>query len=206
MVYHYIFKILILGDCRVGKSSIHHILEKGYFIDYMHPTIGIEFMTKYIHINDAIIKCQLWDASGDQRFYEIIDTYIKDNIGIILVFDKSNYDSFINLEKWIKKIKKLNYNEMPNILLVGNKCDKKIKISTETAEEFAEKNNFDYVELSAKRDNRITMAFVNFIKKIYNRGDSIDYLPGVKLGVRRVLNLKKKDESVCERVYNYFKC
>ena len=206
MVYHYIFKILILGDCRVGKSSIHHILENGYFIDHIYPTIGVEFMTKYVHINDAIIKCQLWDASGDPRFNEIINTYIGDNVGIILVFDKSNYTSFINLEKWIEKIKSKNHDFMPNILLVGNKCDKEIKTSRETVEKFAEKYNCDYVEISAKRDNKITMAFINFIKKIYNKGDSIDYSPGVKLGVKRLLNLKKKEKSLCERVYNYFKC
>ena len=165
MVYNYIFKILILGDCHVGKSSIHYMLENGYFIDSIQPTIGIEFMTKYVHINDAIIKCQVWDASGDQRFSEIIDTYIYDNVGIILVFDKSNYSSFANLENWIEKIKKLNYNHMPSILLVGNKCDKQIKISTETAEVFAEKNNCDYVEVSVQNDHKIKMSFVNFCEK-----------------------------------------
>lgn len=206
MGYHYIFKILMLGDSRVGKSSIHHILENSYFMDHMQPTIGIEFMTKYVHINDAIIKCQIWDASGDPRFNEIVETYIRDNTGILLVFDKSNYQSFTSLEKWIEKIRLLNYTTMPSILLIGNKCDKKHEISRETAEKFAKKNNCDYVEISAKTDNKITMAFVNFIKKIYNKGEDIDYYPGVKLGVKKVLNLKKKEASVCERIYNYFKC
>ena len=206
MVYNYIFKILILGDLYVGKSSIHHILENGYFIDNMQPTIGIEFMTKYVHINDAIIKCQVWDASGDKRFSEIVDTYIPDNIGIILVFDKSNYSSFVNLDKWIDKIEKLNYSHMPSILLVGNKCDKQIKISRETAEEFAKKYNFDYVEVSAKNDHKIKMSFVNFVKKIYNTKENLALQPGVKLGIKKVLNLKLGKKSICERVYNYFKC
>jgi len=126
-------------------------------------------------------------------------------VGIILVFDKSNYSSFANLENWIEKIKKLNYNHMPSILLVGNKCDKRIEISTETAEEFAEKNNCDYVEVSVQNDHKIKMSFVNFVKKIYDTKDNLALRPGVKLGIRKILNLQKK-ESLCERVYNYFKC
>ena len=206
MVYNYIFKILILGDSNVGKSSIHHILEHGFFTRNINPTIGIEFMTKYVHINDVIIKCQVWDASGDERFEHVINTYIKDNIGIVLVFDKNNYTSFSNLNGWIEKIhRESDECYMPRILLVGNKSDKESKISRETIEKFVKNHGCDYVETNINTVETIKFAFARFIKKLYKSNDILIIHPGVKLGIRKIINLQPAKKSICQKLLEYLK-
>jgi len=180
MSYHYLFRLVFIGDMHVGKSSICHYLMNDKINYYMQPTIGVEYGSQYFAVDENIIKCQIWDTSGDSSFIRITESYIKDNVGIILVFDKSNKQSFTNITRWVDLIKDKNIK----VLLIGNKSDKSdVKVTNMEAHMFAENHGFYYIETSAKTGRNINKGFSQFIRDIYHTTPNLDAHPGIKKGV-----------------------
>ena len=153
------YKVLFLGDSGVGKSSIINLLIKNQIKKNSCPTICIDFY-KYIieHENNIskknkILNFNIWDTSGVPTFLEIIRAYYIGSHFIVIVFDLTDYDSFINIKKWYNEIRKLEYFDKlkDKILLIGNKNDKKYKrvISESDARDIAEHYSFQYCEMSA---------------------------------------------------------
>lgn len=96
-------------------------LEKKFKFDH-DTTIGVEFGSKIISVNDKQIKLQIWDTAGQETFKSITRSYYRGSIGVILVYDITNRDSFNNIMKWLDETK--NYaNDKVTMLLVGNKTD-----------------------------------------------------------------------------------
>lgn len=124
MEYDCIFKILIIGDSGVGKSSILLRYTDNYFLHHYESTIGIDFKIKILNINNKKIKLQLWDTAGQERFRNITKSYYKNTHGILLVYDVTNMISLHNLNKWLKEIDEYtkNHDKIP-IILIGNKKD-----------------------------------------------------------------------------------
>ena len=130
------------------------------------------------NIDNKFIKCQFWDISGDPSYLKIAKTYLRDNAGIIIVFDKSNKRSFTNIKKWIK----LLGNETTKILLLGNKCDKKdIQVTNYEASLFASNNNYLYADTSAKTGQNIVTSIERLIQNILLNNNLIDH-PGIRVG------------------------
>ena len=158
--YDYIYKILIIGDSGVGKSSILLRFTDNIFTESFISTIGVDFKVKTISIDNKIIKLQIWDTAGQERFKTITSSYYRGGHGIIIVFDLTNRVSFENISMWLNEIKSFNGNDLPK-LLVGNKsdlCDDRIINQTEI-KEFAEKNKLIYFETSSKDSVNIYKIF-----------------------------------------------
>ena len=163
--YEYIFKIIIIGNSNVGKTSIiHRFTDKEYNEKHV-ATLGCDFHMKTISINQKIIKIQIWDTAGMEKYQSITKSYYRGAQACIIVFDITDRQSFESIGNWIENFNKFsNPNIEKIIVLIGNKCDLGIdrKITYEEAENYSRGNNLFYYETSAK-DNINTHEIFQFL-------------------------------------------
>ena len=147
----YQFRVCLVGDLGVGKSSLLLRFHGGWCCGDYHPTIGVEFKYRKLQIDSKVIKLQIWDTGGQERFKTITSHYYKNAVGFIVVYDIANLNSFENADKWLEEIKKYG-PENAKILLVGNKSDLESERQVSTKEGFqkAEDLGFKFIETSAK--------------------------------------------------------
>ena len=160
--YEYIFKIIIIGNSNVGKTSIINRFTDKEFKDKHLATLGCDFHMKTIMINEKMIKIQIWDTAGMEKYQSITKSYYRGAQACLIVFDITNRESFESIDNWIENFNKFsNPNIQKIILLIGNKCDLGIdrKISYEEAENYSRVNNLLYYETSAKDDINIHEVF-----------------------------------------------
>ena len=168
------FNLFTLGESAVGKTSILNRFEKKKFEKNRMATLGIDFRTKEITLNDKIIKLKIWDTAGQERFRSITNTLIKVPDGIVLVYDVTDEESFSTINYWIKQIES-NAKKDISLVLLGNKCDiEERSVSQEDGLKMAEKLKIRYFETSAKTGKGINEAFEHLVKEIMKKkGDVI---------------------------------
>ena len=177
--YDLMFKILLLGDSGVGKSSLLLRYTKNEFISDLRSTIGVEFALKYLTIDNFQLKVQIWDTAGMERYRSITNAYYKGAKGVIVVYDICRKKSFENVDKWIDDFKS-KADDDAVIILIGNKSDldEKREVSKEEAESKAQKNKFGFMETSAKDNNNVQKAFETLfheIVKMYKNKNNIEF-------------------------------
>ena len=175
-------QILLLGDSNTGKTSFLNSL-KEEFKDNVLSTVSIDINEILAEVNNNIVKIQIVDTAGQERFRSLASNYYKSANGFLLFFDVTNKDSFYSLKYWNESINNnnKNYNE---VIIIANKIDdnEKRKVSKKEAKEYAEKNNFKYFECSAKNGINVTeiineiilMAFYNIDNNDDNNNDYKD--------------------------------
>ena len=163
--YDFIFKVLLLGNSDVGKSSIILRYVDQMWSDTFVPTIGVDFKVKTVQVNNKKIKMQIWDTAGQERFRTVISSYFRGSHGLFLIYDITNRDSFKNLENWLSEIEE---HASKNVLkiLIGNKCDLENdrEIKTEEGQAFANRNGMQFMETSAKMNTNINESFETLAK------------------------------------------
>ena len=164
--YDYIFKLLLLGETNVGKTSIMNRFSEDYFTIQHLTTIGMDFKIKYIRLKEKIVKLQIWDTAGQKRFNTMTKTYYKGANCLILVYNIEDLNSFLNIKKIMNTIKE--NDAMDNYkVLVGNKCESfKRLITEEEGKKLADEYNMDFIEVSAKEDKNIFELFMFIINKL----------------------------------------
>ena len=163
--YDFIFKVLLLGNSDVGKSSLLLRFVDSIWNDSFVPTIGVDFKVKTVDIGEKKIKMQIWDTAGQERFRNVVSTYFRGSNGILLIYDITTRDSFKNLEGWLIEIEK-NASENVLKILIGNKNDLENErvISKEEGQNFANKYGMKFIETSAKMDTNVNEAFLTLAK------------------------------------------
>lgn len=169
-------KIVLLGESMVGKSSIVHRICEGKFIEHLSPTISIEYFNYTTRVNkDLIIRMQIWDTAGQEKFDSIVKQYYQSSDFGIYIYAIDDLQSFDKLKDWAYKAKDNNSNDMKGILL-GNKSDLESnrKVSSYEGENFAKENKFVlFREISCKNDNdseKILEVFDEISRITYLRG------------------------------------
>ena len=163
-----IFKIVFLGDSGVGKTNVMCRFTTDTFNINSKPTIGVDFGLKTLAVSDHIVKLQLWDTAGQERYKTFTAAYFKDSLGLIIVYDITNAESFKSVFKWREiAMEHVSFTDL-SILLIGNKIDldEQRQVSTLEAEDFAKKHGMMFMETSAL-DNRgdcVGKAFFLLIK------------------------------------------
>ena len=184
----YVFKIIIVGNSTVGKSSLLNKFIDNNFNDTYSTTIGVEFGVKHITVNDSVpIKLQIWDTAGQESFRSITRSFYRASAGVILMYSIENKTSFENVQIWLNDVNmELNNRNIP-IILVGNKTDLNYKreVTTEEGELYAKKNGLLFKEISVKYDLDSTSVFnilaENINLKLENKEIKIIPSNGIKL-------------------------
>ena len=195
--YDYIFKVLLIGNSDVGKSSLILRYVDQIWNDVFVPTIGVDFKVKSLEIENKSIKLQIWDTAGQERFRNVISSYFKGAHGILLIFDITSRESFKELENWLGEVER---NASPQILkiLIGNKCDlvEERDISKDEGEAFAMRNGMQYIETSAKINTNVNEAFEALAKIMVEysnkKNSGINENKTIKMNRGTDLNIKNK--------------
>ncbi|XP_074598182.1 RAS oncogene family member Rab5 [Brevipalpus obovatus] len=161
------FKLVLLGESAVGKSSLVLRFVKGQFYEYQESTIGAAFLTQTVCMDDTTIKFEIWDTAGQERYHSLAPMYYRGAQAAIVVYDITNQETFNRARAWINELKR---QASPNIViaLAGNKADlaSKRAVEAEHAETYAEENGLLFMETSAKTALNVSEIFVAIAKKL----------------------------------------
>ena len=196
-------KILMLGEAYVGKTCLIRRYVENEFISNYQSTIGIDFFSKKLKINNKEIKLKIWDTAGEERFRNITNQYYNRTDGIILVFDLTNLNTMYKIKYWIEQInEKINCNDI-SLVLIGNKSDLERQISYESCEKFSEDLNIKYFESSALSGENVNEFFDYLVNEIINKKNIMEKNDDQKVSIISN-NYKKKKKIGVDRVFFRF--
>lgn len=154
------YKLVFLGDQSVGKTSIITRFMYDKFDSVYQATIGIDFLSKTMYLEDRTVRLQLWDTAGQERFRSLIPSYIRDSSVAVVVYDVTNRQSFLNTARWISEVRTERGSDVI-IFVVGNKTDlvDKRQVSIEEGDAKARELNVNFIETSAKAGLNIKALF-----------------------------------------------
>jgi Ras-related protein Rab-6A len=154
------FKLVFLGEQSVGKTSLISRFMYDTFDSTYQATIGIDFLSKTVYLDDRAIRLQLWDTAGQERFRSLIPSYIRDCAAAIVVYDITNRTSFLNITKWIEDVV-AERQQNALLVIVGNKTDlqEKRQVTTEEGEAKAKECNALFMEASAMSGANVKQLF-----------------------------------------------
>ena len=155
-------KIIFTGDIYVGKTSIINVLTGHKFNNDYEASIGVDFFSKTIKYKGKIIKLQIWDSAGQEKFRSLIPNYIRGSSLVFIVYDISNRKTFDSLQSWVDFV---NNIENSNIVIIGNKIDldSKREVTKEEGEKFCKEKNYEFFEVSAKDDTNLNDMLFNSV-------------------------------------------
>ncbi|NVM01318.1 MAG: GTP-binding protein [Candidatus Helarchaeota archaeon] len=163
----YTFKLVLVGDFAVGKTSlIHEYMEKKFQYDYK-PTIGANIAKKVFTMpkSKVVASVNFWDIAGQKMFATLHRPFFEGANGVLIVYDVTRSDSFNNLSNWFSDFKKIVKSDIPGVI-VGNKIDLERKVSTKEGKNYAESIGFYFIETSAKENKNVEDAFRHILSKI----------------------------------------
>ncbi|EDV95926.1 ras-related protein Rab-43 [Drosophila grimshawi] len=173
--FDFLFKIVLIGDCCTGKTSILQRFKTGNYVERHGNTIGVDFSMKTIEVEGKQVKLQIWDTAGQERFRTITQSYYRANNGVIIVYDITKRATFANLQKWIEEVRRYTASNVL-IILIGNKCD----LEEEREVDFEEARQMcQYIpeilfvmETSAKENTNVEDAFRCLATELKRQHDS----------------------------------
>jgi small GTP-binding protein len=170
------YKITLLGDGAVGKTSLRKNFMGEAFSTKYNMTLGSDFAVKNVEVDDSEVMLVIWDLAGQPRFSAVREAYYRGSRGALIVFDLTRAESYENLANWVAELVKNNgYKKIP-IVLIGNKMDLRgslyntipKKYGENYAKRLGEWSGFDvqYIETSAKFGDNVEEAFATLVRQI----------------------------------------
>ena len=196
------FKIILIGNASVGKTSIFNKFTTGDFSKIYKSTIAAEFKSKLLKVNKNLwAKLVIWDTCGTENYRSLTRQYYRGADGAIVIFDLTDQSSFNDLKKWIKDIK--NYGEKDiQIIIVGNKLDlfNQRKVTQSQANNFCNENKYKYIEASAKDGTNLLKIFEELtfdltnknLQKIKNKENKKSQIKNLEIMVKEETQKEKK--------------
>ena len=195
--YEFMFKVVLVGDMSVGKTNIIAKYLKNDFSEDYKTTIGVEFHSKIAKVEGHVVKAQIWDTCGQERFKSITDSYYRRAKGAFVVYDITRKNTFESVDSWISALRSAADKNL-NIIIIGNKSDleDQRQVETEQGEEKAQNNEAAFMETSAYSGDNIDKAFDNMITDVYNKCKS-EMLANVEIdiGKSKDINLNQNKED-----------
>jgi len=167
--YDISFKIIVIGDSSVGKSCLTTQAVRNNFEEFYTATIGFEFLTFNIRINNNVLKLQIWDTCGQEVYKSLITNFYRNSSLALIIYAINNLDSFKHAENWLNELK-AQANPNVKVFLVGNKSDLENErvVSKEDGEKFKEEKNLDkFIETSAKTGENARNVLLEAAKLLY---------------------------------------
>ncbi|XP_052184216.1 ras-related protein RABC2a-like [Diospyros lotus] len=166
--YDYSFKILLIGDSGVGKSTLLlSFISNAHSHQNLSPTIGVDFKIKQLTVGGKRVKLTIWDTAGQERFGTLTRSYYRGAHGIILVYDVTRRETYTNLsEVWSKEVELYSSNQECVKILVGNKVDRERAVTIEEGMALAQKHKCLFFECSAKTSENVRQCFKELILRI----------------------------------------
>ncbi|XP_077193889.1 ras-related protein Rab-39B-like isoform X2 [Paroedura picta] len=175
LAWHYQFRIIMLGDSTVGKSSLLKCYTEGVFLESTSQTVGVDFYVHFLEIKPGLrIKLQFWDTAGQERFRSVTRSYYRNSAGGMLMFDLTNRVSFESIKKWHQEVMETVKPCHVVFVLVGHKSDLEAerKVGQKEAEKLASSLGAKYIETSAKTSQNVEVAFQTLTSGIYEALES----------------------------------
>ncbi|KAJ0970231.1 hypothetical protein J5N97_023108 [Dioscorea zingiberensis] len=196
--YDYSFKVLLIGDSGVGKSSLLVTFISNH-VDELSPTIGIDFKIKFLTVAGKRLKLTIWDTAGQERFRTLTGSYYRGAQGIILVYDVTRRETFTNLsDEWAKELELYSTNQDCVKVLVGNKVDKPDRmVSREEGIALAQEYGCLFLECSAKTARNVEKCFEELALKILEVPSLLE--EGSSVGKRNILKQKQENHATPSR-------
>jgi len=199
--YDYLFKLLLIGDSGVGKTSLLVRFADETFSTSFITTIGIDFKIKTMELEGKKVKLQVWDTAGQERFRTITTSYYRGATGIMLVYDVTSSSSFNNINQWMQNIAE-HANSDVEKMLIGNKNDlnDRREISCESGTKVANEHGILFAETSAKSSENVDHAFRLLtleIKKKYDSRGQNSKVPENGHKLTKDVNKRKKKRLGC---------
>ncbi|XP_076822690.1 ras-related protein Rab-5B-like [Clavelina lepadiformis] len=161
------FKLVLLGESAVGKSSLVLRFVKGQFHEYQESTIGAAFLTQTVCLQDTTVKFEIWDTAGQERYHSLAPMYYRGAQAAIVVYDITNQDTFARAKTWVKELQR---QASPNIViaLAGNKSDlsNKRMVDHDEAAAYSDENGLLFMETSAKTAMHVNDIFLAIAEKL----------------------------------------
>ena len=194
-----IFKLLLIGESNVGKTSIIVRYVDNDFQPTGISTLGVDVKCKYVLLNKTKIRLDIWDTAGQERFRGLAKNYFRGGNGFILVYDITNKKSFGKLKGWINDAKE-KIDKDYKMIVVGNKkdCEKEREVEIELLKEFAAKNEVSFLEVSAKTGEGIEQLFNTLVEELLEL-DNIGVIKDEESEVDKTYNSLDNSRSVENR-------
>ena len=162
-----IFKLLLIGESNVGKTSIIVRYVDNDFQPTGISTLGVDVKCKYVLLNKTKIRLDIWDTAGQERFRGLAKNYFRGGNGFILVYDITDKKSFGKLKGWINDAKE-KIDKDYKMIVVGNKkdCENEREVEIDLLKEFAAKNEVSFLEVSAKTGEGIEQLFNTMVEEL----------------------------------------
>ncbi|XP_047323651.1 ras-related protein RABC1-like [Impatiens glandulifera] len=183
--FDYLFKLLMIGDSGVGKSSLLLSFISDAFDD-LSPTIGVDFKVKYLDIEGKRLKLAIWDTAGQERFRTLTSSYYRGAQGVVMVYDVTRRETFTNLaDVWAKEVDMYSTNPESIKMLVGNKVDMQNErvVTRKEGIDFARQCGCLFIECSAKTKMNVTQCFEELVLKIIETPSLLTEAYGVKRNI-----------------------
>mmetsp|Transcript_7434 Transcript_7434/g.10062 ORF Transcript_7434/g.10062 Transcript_7434/m.10062 type:complete len:210 (+) Transcript_7434:105-734(+) len=164
------FKVVLLGEGRVGKTSLVVRYVQNSFNETQPATIQASFLNKRITVDGKTINLAIWDTAGQERFDALGPIYYRDADAALLVFDITDVDSFQRVKKWVRELKKMADKDLV-VVVAGNKVDRERErqVGAEEAEAYAASIQAPLLHTSAKINKGVDQAFLHIARQINSR-------------------------------------
>ncbi|KAM7383182.1 hypothetical protein PAMP_002855 [Pampus punctatissimus] len=171
-LWQYQFRVIMLGDSTVGKSSLLKRYTEDLFLESINETVGVDFYVHFLEVEPGVrVKLQFWDTAGQERFRSVTRSYYRNSVGGLLVFDMTNRASFDHIKEWHAEVCEWVQPQKVLFVLVSQKSDREAHeervVSREEAQKLAGQLGMPYVEASAKTGQNVREAFELLTRRIY---------------------------------------
>jgi len=212
------FKLVLLGEAAVGKSSLVLRFVKGHFTEYQESTIGAAFLTQTLALDDSTVKFEIWDTAGQERYQSLAPMYYRGAQAAVVVYDVTSQDSFERAQRWVSELRDQANRDIV-IALAGNKIDlcheqeldqgdnepaqninsSRRSVEREEAQAYANDNNLIFYETSAKTGESVHELFLQVatdLPKNTNRNGPNSARAGVRLSAENANNTNTGNDKL----------